>query len=430
MNHPTKPRILIQNGRVIDPVQKLDRVTNLLIEDGKIAAYDVALNGQDVVLDATDKIISPGLIDLHVELREPGWEEDETIATGTAAALAGGFTSIACIPNTDPPIDTQAGVEFVQHQAERARNCNVHVLACVSKHRKGEELAEIGMLVEAGAIGFTDAERPIHNPELLRRALEYCLMFDKPILNHPEVLELTHDGIMHDGLLSMILGLKGLPTEAEDMMTARDLRLAEATGGRLHLMNISSAESVELIRRAKTRGVIVTAEVSPHNFSLTDESLRSFNSNCKVNPPLRDQRCIEACVAGLQDGTLDVIASSHAPRASEKKMQELDQAPFGISALETALALVISELIEPGHLDWDSALEKLTVNPARVLGLAKGTLEIGADADVTIIDPHHQWTVTRSSFRSKSCNTPYLGRSLKGRADTVLVGGEVRFQVS
>lgn len=430
MNHPTKPRILIQNGRVIDPVQKLDRVTNLLIEDGKIAAYDVALNGQDVVLDATDKIISPGLIDLHVELREPGWEEDETIATGTAAALAGGFTSIACIPNTDPPIDTQAGVEFVQHQAERARTCNVHVLACVSKNRKGEELAEIGMLVEAGAIGFTDAELPIHNPELLRRALEYCLMFDKPILNHPEVLELTHDGIMHDGLLSMILGLKGLPTEAEDMMTARDLRLAEATGGRLHLMNISSAESVELIRRAKTRGVVVTAEVSPHNFSLTDESLRSFNSNCKVNPPLRDQRCIEACVAGLQDGTLDVIASSHAPRASEKKMQELDQAPFGISALETALALVISELIEPGHLDWDSALEKLTVNPARVLGLAKGTLEIGADADITIIDPHHQWTVTRSSFRSKSCNTPYLGRSLKGRADTVLVGGEVRFQVS
>jgi dihydroorotase len=430
MNHPTKPRILIQNGRVIDPVQKLDRVTNLLIEDGKIAAYDAPLNGQDVVLDATDKIISPGLIDLHVELREPGWEEDETIATGTAAALAGGFTSIACIPNTDPPIDTQAGVEFVQHQAERARTCNVHVLACVSKNRKGEELAEIGMLVEAGAIGFTDAELPIHNPELLRRALEYCLMFDKPILNHPEVLELSHDGIMHDGLLSMILGLKGLPTEAEDMMTARDLRLAEATGGRLHLMNISSAESVELIRRAKTRGVTVTAEVSPHNFSLTDESLRSFNSNCKVNPPLRDQRCIDACVAGLQDGTLDVIASSHAPRASEKKMQELDQAPFGISALETALALVISELIEPGHLNWDSALEKLTVNPARVLGLAKGTLEIGADADVTIIDPHHQWTVTRSSFRSKSCNTPYLGRSLKGRADTVLVGGEVRFQVS
>jgi dihydroorotase len=235
---------------------------------------------------------------------------------------------------------------------------------------------------------------------------------------------------MHEGLLSMILGLNGLPTEAEDMMTARDLRLAEATGGRLHLMNISSAESVEMIRRAKTRGVTVTAEVSPHNFSLTDESLRSFNSNCKVNPPLRDQRCIEACVAGLQDGTLDVIASSHAPRAPEKKMQELDQAPFGISALETALALVISELIEPGHLDWNSALEKLTINPARVLGLAKGTLEIGADADVTVIDPHHQWTVTRSSFRSKSCNTPYLGRSLRGRADTVLVGGEVRFQVS
>ena len=421
------PSLLIENGRVIDPSQQLDRVTNLLIEGTRVAAIDVAEHGSAEVIDATGKIVTPGLVDMHTELREPGREEDETIETGTAAALAGGFTSVACIPNTDPPIDTQAGVEFVRQKAARARNCHVFVLACVSKNREGQELAEIGSLVESGAVGFTDADRPVHNTELMRRALEYCLMFDVPILNHPEVLELSHDGIMHEGLTSMVLGLPGMPSDAEDVMTARDLRLAEYTGGRLHLMNISSAGSVELIRRFKSRGSGVTAEICPAHFSLTDDTLRTFDANCKVNPPLRSRNHVEACIAGLADDTIDVITSCHAPRASEKKLQELDLAPFGMVNLETTLSLVIQYLIEPQHLTWSQAIAKMTINPARVLGLSKGTLKVGADADVTIIDPEVRWTVRANEFKSRSRNTPFEGVELIGRAVRVIVDGEMRF---
>ncbi len=419
--------LLIRNGRVIDPSQQLDRVTNLLIEGTRIAALDVAEHASAEVIDATGKIVAPGLVDIHVELREPGREEDETIESGTAAALAGGFTSVACIPNTDPPIDTQAGVEFVRQKAARARNCHVFVLACVSKNREGQELAEIGSLVESGAVGFTDADRPIHNTELMRRALEYCLMFDVPILNHPEVLELSHDGIMHEGLTSMVLGLPGMPCDAEDVMTARDLRLAEYTGGRLHVMNLSSSGSVDLIRRYKSRGSGVTTEICPAHFCLTDETLRAFDANCKVNPPLRPQSHVDACIAGLADDTIDVITSCHAPRAPEKKLQELDRAPFGMINLETTLALVIKHLIHPNHLSWSKAIEKLTINPARVLGLRKGTLQIGADADVTIIDPELRWTVRGDESRSRSRNTPFEGQEMIGRAVQVIVDGEVRY---
>jgi dihydroorotase len=420
--------ILIQSARVIDPSQPMDRVTNLLIEDGRIAGYDVPAGGQDLILDAAGKIAAPGLIDMHVHLREPGREEDETIATGTAAALAGGFTSVACIPNTDPPIDTQGSVEFVRGQAARADHCNVFVLACVSKNREGKELAEIGQLVEAGAVGFTDDGNPIHDPELMRRAFEYCLMFDKPVLNHAEIRELTEHGVMHEGLVSLVLGLTGMPSASEDVMTSRDIALAEATGGRLHEMHVSTANSVEAIRRAKRRGVRVTAEVTPHHLTLTDECLRTFNSNFKMNPPLRGQPDVDACVAGLQDGTIDAIATDHAPHAQEKKMQELDQAPFGVVGLETALGVIVTRLIEPGHLDWSTALATMTCNPARILGIAKGTLAIGADADVVIIDPDARWTVDPSKFRSKSTNTPYAGWKLRGRAETVIVGGRVKFR--
>ena len=422
--------ILIQNGRVIDPSQDMDRATNLLIVDGRIAAYDAVADGRAEAIDAAGRIVAPGLIDMHVHLREPGFEEDETIETGTAAALAGGFTSIACIPNTDPPIDAQAAVEFVRHQASRAGHCNVFVIGCVSRGREGKELAEIAQLVKAGAVAFSDDGAPVYDAELMRRAFEYCLMFDKPVLNHAEIRELTQRGVIHEGLVSLLLGLPGIPAAAEDVMTARDIALAEATGGRLHVMHVSTANSVDALRRAKQRGVRVTAEAAPHHFTLTDERLRTFDANYKMNPPLRSQEHVAAVIAGLADGTIDVIASDHAPHAKEKKMLELDQAPFGIVGLETSLGLVITRLIEPGRLDWPTALRKMTVNPARVLGIPKGTLQIGADADVTIIDPKIRWKVDPAQFLSKSVNTPFAGWELTGRAETVLVGGKVKYRLS
>jgi len=419
--------ILLQNGRVIDPSQQMDRVTNLLIDDGRITAYDAQPDGQETIIDASGKIVAPGLIDMHVHLREPGREEDETIATGTAAALAGGFTSIACIPNTDPAIDSQGTVEFIRLQAERADNCNVFVVACVSKNREGKELAEIGQLVEAGAVAFTDDGSPISNPELMRQAFEYCLMFDKPVLNHAEIRELTQRGVMHEGLTSLILGLPGMPVAAEDVMVSRDIALAEATGGRYHLMHVSTGNSVDAVRRAKRRGVRVTTEVTPHHFTLTDECLRSFDSNYKINPPLRGAGHVKGCTDGLIDGTIDVIATDHAPHSQEKKMQELDRAPPGIVGLETALGLVVTRLIEPGHLDWPDALAKMTCNPARILHLNKGTLQLGAGADVTVIDPNLRWRVDPAEFHSKSTNTPFVGWELTGRAEVVIVGGRIKF---
>ncbi len=421
-------RILIKHGRVIDPSQKLDRVTNVLIEDGRIAGFDVPDDAAAEAIEAAGRIVAPGLIDMHVHLREPGREEDETINTGTAAALAGGFTSIACMPNTEPPIDTQGTVEFILHQAARAKHCNVFVVACVSKNREGKELAEIGQLVQAGAVAFSDDGAPVYNPELMRRAFEYCQMFDKPVLNHCEVRELTQGGVMHEGLVSMVLGLPGMPAAAEDVMVSRDISLAAATGGKIHIMHVSTAGAVDMVRRAKSRGIRVTTEVCPHHFSLSDESLRSFDSNFKMSPPLRGTEDVEACIAGLRDGTIDVICTDHAPHALEKKMRELDQAPFGIVGLETALGLVVTKLIEPGILDWPSAIEKLTMTPARVLGIDKGTLGVGADADVTIIDPAIEWTVDPSRFRSRSKNTPFAGWRLRGRAEAVLVGGEIRYR--
>jgi dihydroorotase len=420
--------LLIANGRVIDPSQSMDRVTNLLVRDGRIAAYDVPPEGQAEVLDAAGRIVAPGLIDMHVHLREPGFEEDETIESGTAAAVHGGFTSVACMPNTDPPIDSQGTVEFVRRQAAHKGHANVFVVACVSKNREGKELAEIGQLVEAGAVGFSDDGAPVYDAELMRRAFEYCLMFDKPVLNHPEVRELTQRGVMHEGLVSLVLGLSGIPAASEDVMISRDISLAEATGGRLHIMHVSTLNGIEALRRAKLRGVRVTAEATPHHFPLTDECLRTFDSNCKMNPPLRGKEHVEAVIAGLVDGTIDAIASDHAPHAKEKKMQELDQAPFGIVGLETALGLVVTRLIEPGHLDWPSALAKMTINPARILGIPKGTLALGADADITIIDPKARWRVDTAEFRSKSSNTPFAGMDLVGRAETVIVAGRIEFQ--
>lgn len=425
--------ILITGGRIIDPSQNIDREGSLLIRAGKIVGVDVPLSSADLIetqIDATGLIVCPGLIDTHVSLREPGNEDDETTYSGTAAALAGGFSSVACMPDTSPVVDTRAAAEFILLQAERARHCNVFPLGAITKHHAGEELAEIGQLVEAGAVGFTDAKTPVANAEIMRRALEYTRMFDKPIFNHPQVPELVAGGVMHEGYHSMLLGLRGMPAAAEDVMVGRDLALTELTGGRLHLMCISTKRSVEQIAHAKAAGLFVTCEVTPHQLALTDECLRWFDANYKVDPPLRTEDHIEALIAGLKDGTIDAICSDHQPYAEEKKAVELDAAPFGIVGLETLLPICIRTLIEPGRLTWPELITKLTVGPAKVLRIAKGTLKPDADADVTLIDPNVEWTIDAKRFQSQSRNTPFDGWKVKGRADTVIVQGQIRYQLS
>jgi dihydroorotase len=419
----------ITNGRVIDPSQGIDQTIDLWIKGEHILGLgpQPQLHATRVI-DAGGKIVCPGLIDMHVHLREPGREEDETIATGTAAALAGGVTSVACMPNTEPALDSQAAAEFVYLQAERAGNANVYPVGAVTKGRRGEELAEIGGLVEGGAVAFTDDGSPVSSAEVMRRALEYCRMFDKAVLSHAEDLELTRGGVMNEGVESMRLGLRGMPAAAEEVMIHRDIELARMTGGRVHILHVSTAGGVDLIRRGKERGVRVTGEACPHHFTLTDQCLRTFDSNYKMSPPLRTEADVRAVIAGLKDGTLDVIATDHAPHAPEKKMRELDQAPNGIIGLETLLPVCVLALVEPGHLTWPQLIEKLTVNPARVLGLERGTLKPGADADVTILDPAAEWTIDPSRFRSKSRNCPFAGWNVRGQAFAVIVGGQVRFE--
>ncbi len=419
----------ITNGRVIDPSQQLDEVTDLWIRGETVLAIGRRPDLQaDEVIDASGKIVCPGLIDMHVHLREPGREEDETIASGTAAALAGGVTSVACMPNTEPALDNQAAAEFVYLQAERAGNANVFPIGAITKGRKGEELAEMGGLVEGGAVAFTDDGSPVVSAEIMRRALEYAQMFDKAVLSHCEDLELTKDGVMHEGVESMKLGLRGMPAAAEEVMVNRDIALAEATGGRLHILHVSTAGSVDILRRARQRGVQVTAEACPHHFTLTDECLRGFDSNFKMAPPLRTRDDVQAIIAGLKENVIQVIATDHAPHAPEKKMRELDQAPNGVIGLETLLPICVVALIEPGHLTWPQLIEKLTMNPAKVLGIDRGTLRPGADADVTVIDPAAEWVVDPNQFRSRSRNCPYRGWKVRGRAAAVLVGGQVRYQ--
>ncbi|MDR0522743.1 MAG: dihydroorotase [Planctomycetaceae bacterium] len=421
--------VSIINGRVLDPGQNIDRTMNLRIADGKIAEFDKPPGNGDEVFNAAGKLVLPGLIDMHVHLREPGREEDETIETGTRAAIHGGFTSIACCPNTIPPTDSRAAVEFIQHQAARSGNCNVYVICCISKNRDGKELAELGQLFAAGAVACSDDGSPVEDAELTRRAFEYCLMFDKPLLSHAEVTSLTKGGVMHEGMVSLLLGLRGLPAAAEDVAVAQDITLAESTGGRLHVMHVSTEGAVSAIRRAKQRKIRVTAEVTPHHLTLTDESLRSFDSNFKMSPPLRSKEHAEACIEGLRDGTIDVIASDHAPHAVEKKMRELDQAPFGIIGLETSLPVIVTKLVRTGILDWKTVVEKMTINPARILGIPKGTLQIGADADITVFDPGVKWTAAANSFHSKSKNSPYIGWELFGKASAVFVGGQNRLHI-
>ena len=425
--------LLVRGGRVVDPSQGIDRIDDVLVRDGLVVAVGHSgtqpVGRVDETIDAAGLVVTPGLVDMHVHLREPGREEDETIETGTRAALAGGFTSVACIPNTEPPIDTQAAVEFIHQKAARADTCNVFVVACASRGREGKELAEIGQLVEAGAVAFSDDGSPVHDAELMRRIFEYCRMFDKPFLAHEEVLELTAGGVMHEGLVSLVLGLNGMPAAGEEVMIGRDIALAEVTDGRLHVMHVSTAGGVALIRAAKARGSRVTAEACPHHFTLTDESLRGFDANFKMSPPLRTAADIDAIIAGLMDGTIDCIATDHAPHAREKKMLELDRAPFGILGLETAVGLAVTRLVEPGRIGWQRLVEAMSTLPARILGINRGTLRPGALADITLIDPALTWRVDAAAFASNSVNSPFHGLTLHGRAVATIVAGRVKYRL-
>ena len=431
--------LLISGGRVIDPANNLDAIADVLIIDGKIAAVTpigeragfsppVQPPGTATrIIDATNLIVSPGFIDTHVSLREPGFEEDECTATGTAAALAGGFTTIAAQSDTHPVVDNRAAAEFIRLQAERARNCRVYPLGAVTKESKGEELAEIGQLVQGGAVGFSDAKRPVANSEVMRRALEYTRMFNRPILHFAMVPELSDGGVMHEGFEATRLGLRGIPAAAQDIMTHRDIALAELTCGRIHLMCVTTIDSVMQIRQAKAQGIQVTADVTPHHLLLTDKVMSSFETMYKCNPPLRSQRHVLALIEGLQDGTLSAITSDHQPLALEKKQVDLDTAPFGICGIETLLPVCIRALIEPGHLTWPQLIARLTTGPAAILGLKHGTLSVGEPADLSLVDPAKIWTVRASRFRSRSRNTPFDGVEFTGKVVRTIIDGEVRF---
>jgi dihydroorotase len=404
--------ILIKGGKPGD----------VLIEDGKIAKVGKVGARAEQTIDAKGLLVVPGLIDLHVHLREPGREDKETIASGAAAAVAGGFTSVVAMANSGIPCDSAVGVTYVLAKAREANLANVFPVGAVSKGLKGEELAELGRMSDAGAVAFSDDGHPIMNSDLMRRALEYSRMLEKPIISHCEDATLTRGAIMNEGPISAELGLRGWPNAAEAAMAARDVYLAALTGGRLHLQHVSARETVDLVRRAKKMGIRVTAEATPHHLTLTDECLRGYESRYKMSPPLRTRADVEALVEGVADGTIDAIATDHAPHTVEEKEQELAACPNGVVGLETALGVVLSIKT----IQFERIIDALTAAPARILGFkSKGRLEPGADADVTVIDPRAAWTVDPSAFRSRGRSTPFEGMKLVGRAVRVVVGGRV-----
>ena len=447
--------LLLTGGRVIDPANRLDTVADLLILNGKITAVgkDAAKQApRDIEkMDASGLVVCPGLIDLHVHFREPGQTAKETIATGTAAAARGGFTSVVCMPNTSPAIDNAASVAFVHERAAREGVVNVFVAGAITKNIAGEELAPIGSLKKAGVVAITDDGHCVQNNELMRRALEYAKMFDLPVMDHCQDYSLVTDGVMHEGYWSTALGLRGWPSAGEEMMVARNILLAELTGAHVHCQHLSAAGSVALLREAKKRGVPISGEACPHHFTLTDSAIAgsekfwredgkgifgfnsrksehpewpNYDTNFKMNPPLRSARDREAILAGLCDGTIEILCSDHAPHCDYEKEVEFDYAPFGITGLETELALSLMQLYHTKRLSLTDLIAKFTVAPAKLLRLPKGTLSVGADADVTVFGPDCEWVFEKSATASKSLNNPFYGWPLKGRAITTIVGGK------
>lgn len=415
---------LLKGGRVIDPASGIDAVADLLIEDGVIASnQQSAVSSQQYeIYDVSGKVVAPGLIDMHVHLREPGAEHKETIETGGRAAAAGGFTTIVAMPNTDPAPDSRAVVEYV---VGRGRETGINVLACgaVTKGMAGQEMAELGEIAEAGAVAVSDDGYPVQNSLLMRRVMEYAGMLGLPVLTHCEDKALTADAVMNEGIVSTIVGLRGMPAAAEIGMVARNILLAQLAGCHVHIQHLSCAGSVDAIRQAKARGVKVTCETCPQYFTLTDEALSDYDTNAKMNPPLRTKADLEAIKAGLADGTIDIIATDHAPHSLEDKEVEMTVAAFGIVGLETALPLVVTKLVDEGVLTLGQAIEKLTCAPSRALGLDRGTLAVGAPADVVIFDPEAEVTVSASEFKSMGRNTPFDGWKLKGRVLATIAGG-------
>ncbi|HQR16287.1 MAG TPA: dihydroorotase [Nitrospira sp.] len=421
--------ILIKGGHVIDP-GRVNGVSDVLIENGKIAAVGqtLAAPAGATVIQANGQLVVPGFVDLHVHFREPGFEYKETIQSGTEAAVAGGFTTVCAMPNTNPVNDNQAVTEFMLERAKAAGNANLYPIGAITKRSEGKELAEIGDLRRAGCVAISDDGKPVMNSLVMRRAMEYARAFDVPVVDHCEDLHLSEGGCMNEGVISTELGLPGIPSAAEDVMVARNVSLAELTGARLHLAHISTAGSVRMVREAKARGLKVTAEACPHHFTLTEETTRGYNTHAKMNPPLRTSEDVQAIKDGLRDGTIDVIATDHAPHATQEKQQEFTEAPFGIVGLETALSLTLA-LVEEGVLTLESAVDKLATAPAKAFSLNAGTLAVGAPADVAIVDPNLEWEVDPSRFRSKSRNTPFAGWKVKGRVTTTIVSGRIVYEL-
>jgi dihydroorotase len=428
--HDSGPTILIKNGRLIDSAKHIDQAADLLVSDGKVAKIGRLADRAEITLDASGKIISPGLIDLHVHFRQPGDEEEETIESGSAAAVAGGFTSVVCMPNTHPPIDEATGVEFIHRMGRQARKTYIYVMGTLTKERAGVELSEMGLMAEAGAIGFTDDGAGVQDAAVMLRAMKYASMLDRVVAQHCQDDSLAKNGVMNSGYNSTVLGLPGIDPLAEEMMLWRDIQLVKKTQVRYHAQHISTAGSVQLIRQAKAEGLPVTCEVSPHHLLLTEEHIvKDYDTNYKVNPPLRTLTDIEALRRAIQEGLIDALATDHAPHLKSEKELEFLAAPFGIAGLECALPLYRKALIEPGLIDWSDLLAMLTWRPARVLGIEKGTLAVGDRADITIFDPDAEWTINTSRFYSKSHNCPYDGWTVKGRISHTLVNGEIRYSV-